>query len=416
MRKRQRLIIGCLLFVMLACGGLGFGAWTVGVNLFQSAGPPGAPDKNFVIRDGESTAQIGDDLQAQGLIRSSLAFRLWARYKGLDRRLQAGAYPVSASKTIPDIVDIFLSASPSEFWVTVPDGLRVWQIAKRFATTTELIQFKSDAFIQIAQTGNYTDPATGKTVSLASQYWFLNHDQQDNTAPNFALEGYLFPDSYLVPLNATAVDAIKLMLTDFGERLCPGPDNKPDAYLNDEQGCAAHAAVDPTTHKSIFDLINSNYGNLDSQTISDKLFHVLTLASIVQREAYAAADFQGIAAVYYKRYRVSTGEYTGEHDVGDSLGSDPTVSYAIGTPDNPWPELTDAGANYTDAGPYNTYLTQGLPPGPICSPSLLSVQATSNPPNTPYFYFYGYTKDGKSYIVYAQTYPEQLANEKKYGG
>ncbi|HEU5200619.1 MAG TPA: endolytic transglycosylase MltG, partial [Ktedonobacterales bacterium] len=167
------------------------------------------------------------------------------------------------------------------------------------------------------------------------------------------------------------------------------------------------------THKSIFDLINSNYGNLDSKTIADKLFHVLTLASIVQREAYAPADFQGIAAVYYKRYRVSTGEYTGDHDVGNSLGSDPTVSYAIGTPDNPWPELTDAGANYTDAGPYNTYLTQGLPPGPICSPSPLATQASSNPPNTPYFYFYG-TKDGK--IIYAVTYEEQQQNIQKYGG
>lgn len=413
MRKRQRLVIVFILFVTLVCGGLGFGVWTVGVNIFQSAGPPGSPTVQFVIKDGETTAQIGDDLQAQGLIRNSLAFRLWARYKGLDRRLQAGAYPVSASKTIPDIVDIFLSASPSEFWVRVPDGLRVWQIAARFAKTTELIKFKSDEFVQIAQTGSYTDPATGKTISLASQYWFLNHDQQDNTAPNFALEGYLFPDSYLVPLDATAVDAIKLMLTDFGEKLCPGPDNKPDAYLNDEQGCMAHPAVDQATHKSIFDLINANYGSLDSKTIADKLFHVLTIASIVQREAYAAADFQGIAAVYYKRYRVSTGEYTGPHDVGNSLQSDPTVSYAIGTADNPWPQLNDAGVNYTDAGPYNTYLTQGLPPGPICSPSLQAVQATINPPTTPYFYFYG-TKDGK--IVYAQTYQEQQQNIAKYGG
>ncbi|HEU5200000.1 MAG TPA: endolytic transglycosylase MltG, partial [Ktedonobacterales bacterium] len=232
MRKRQRLVIVFILVVMLGCGALGFSAWTVGVNIFQSAGPPGSPTVNFVIKDGESTAQIGDDLQAQGLIRNALAFRLWARYKGLDRRLQAGAYPISASKTIPDIVDIFLSASPSEFWVTIPDGLRVWQIASKFAKTTELINFKSNAFVQIAQTGNYTDATTGKTVSLASQYWFLNHDQQDNTAPNFALEGYLFPDTYLVPLDASAADTIKLMLNDFGEKLCPGPDNKPDSYLN----------------------------------------------------------------------------------------------------------------------------------------------------------------------------------------
>ncbi len=412
MRKRQRLVIVFILFVALCCGAGGFGAWSVVANVFQSAGPPGSPTVNFVIKDNENAAQIGDALQAQGLIRNSLAFKLWARYKNLDRQLQAGVYQLKASMTIPDIVDRLLTASPDEFLVAVPDGLRIWQIAKRFSAKTELIKFKPDEFIQIAQTGSYTD-ASGKTVSLASQYWFLNHQQQAGSPTKFALEGFLFPDSYFVAPDTAAADVIKLMLNDLGERLCPGPSGQPDVYLNNEQACVAHGALDPGTNKSIFDLINSNYGTTDSKDMADKLFHVLTLASIVQREAFAASDFQGIAAVYYKRYRVSTGEYTGQHDVGNKLQSDPTVSYAIGTADNPWPELQDAGANYTDAGPYSTYLTDGLPPGPICSPSLRAVLATMNPPNTPYFYFYG-TKDGK--ILYAQTYAEQLQNIKNNGG
>ena len=411
MRNRQRLVIVFILFVMLVCGGLGFGGWTVVVNVFQSAGPPGSPTVNFVIKDAESTAQIGDDLQARGLIRNSLAFRLWARYKGLDRRLQAGAYPISASMTIPDIVDTFLSASPSEFWVTVPEGERVWQIAQKFAVTTQLIKFKSDEFVQIAQTGSYTD-ATGKTVSLASQYWFLNHNQQDNTAPNFALEGYLFSDTYLVPLDATAADVIKLMLTDFGKKLCPGPSGKPDAYLNDEQACVAHGnPIDTTTNQTIFDLLKKHYSDADGKSLADKLYHSLTLASIVEREARTHADRQGIASVYYNRYLVSKGEQNPPDAGLDLLQADPTLQYALGTPDQPWPQLQQGGSQY-HLGPYDTYQNPGLPPSPICSPSLDAFNQSVNPPDTKYYYFIA-GKDGATH--YAENYQQQQENINKYG-
>lgn len=411
MRKRQRLVIVFILFVTLVCGGLGFGVWTVGVNIFQSAGPPGSPTVQFVIKDGETTAQIGDELQAQGLIRNSLAFRLWARYKGLDRRLQAGAYPVKASMTIPDIVDIFLSASPSEFWVRVPEGERIWQIAQHFATTQQLIKFKSAEFIQIAQTGNYTD-ATGKTVSLASQYWFLNHNQQGGSAPTFALEGYLFPDSYLVPLDASAADTIKLMLNEFGEKLCPGPKGKPDAYLNDEQGCTAHGVViDTTNNQTIFDLLKKHYSDADGKSLADKLYHALTLASIVEREARTHDDRMGIASVYYNRYLVSKGEKNTQEGGLDHLQADPTLQYALGKPDKPWPQLEQGGNTY-QLGPYDTYQNPGLPPSPICSPSLDAFDQAVNPANTNYFYFIA-GKDGATH--YAENYQQQQENINKYG-
>src|SRR5215472_12625565 len=122
MRKRQRLVVVFVLFVALFCGTLGFCAWTVGVDVFQSAGPPNSPTVKFVITDNETTATIADDLQAQGLIRSALAFKLWARYKNLDRYLQAGVYQVSASMTIAKMIDLFLTATPIEFPVTIPEG------------------------------------------------------------------------------------------------------------------------------------------------------------------------------------------------------------------------------------------------------------------------------------------------------
>ncbi|HEY7355845.1 MAG TPA: endolytic transglycosylase MltG [Ktedonobacterales bacterium] len=412
MKKRQRLALALALLLM-TCGLVGgYGAWTIGLNYIQPAGPAGSPQIPFVIQPGETTAQIGDDLVAKKIISNALGFRLWARYKGLDHSIKAGVYQLSASMTIPEIVDKLQNFIPNEFQVKVFDGERIFQIVKDFASETRLQKFNSDDFLQIAKTGVYTN-AAGKSVALASEYWFLNHDKQAGTAPNFALEGYLFPDFFEVDQDATAADIVHMMLNDFGEHLCPGPDGHPDAYLNDEQQCEAHPTQDPKTHQSIFDLLKKNYSDADGKNMADKLFHALTLASIVEREALTASDDQGIAAVYYKRYLVSKGALQikpGQEGV-QKFQSDPTVSYSLGTADNAWPPVRSAGDTY-NSGPYNTYHTVGLPPGPICSPAWAAVAATINPPSTPYFFFFG---DKKGIIRYAQTYQEQLANYQKYG-
>ncbi len=423
MKKRRQRLIVIVLILLLACGGsCGFGVWTVAVNLFQAAGPPDSPTITFIIREGETTAQIADDLEAKGIIRSALAFRVWARYQGLDERLQAGSYQLSASMTIQEIVNTLLTASPDAIWVTIPEGYRIIQMAPRFAAKEELVNFKSAEFIQIAQTGRYTD-AKGKTVSLASQYWFLKHNPQGaaGRAPNSikcsaacdgALEGYLFPNTYLVPLDSHASDVIKQMLTLFGEQLCPGPSNKPDAYLANEQQCEAHGAViDQARHRTIFDLLQKDYGNTDSKSMADKLYHALTLGSIVEREARTHTDRQGIASVYYKRYRVSTGELTPQEAGLSLLQADPTLQYWLGTASTPWPQLQQGGKDYP-VNPYNTYQIEGLPPGPICSPGLDALTAAINPPDTPYFYFIA-GRDGKTH--YASNYEQQQQNIQQFG-
>ncbi len=410
MRRKQRLVLA-LALVLMACGLVGgFSAWTVGLNIIQPAGPPGSPTITFVIQKGESTAQIGDALAAQKIINNALAFRLWARYKGLDHSLQAGAYNLSASMTIPEIVQKLQTSSPIEFPVTVIEGDRIWQIAKRFADQTQLQQFKSADFIKIAQTGTYTN-AAGKSVSLASEYWFLNHGKQAGTAPKFALEGFLFPDSFLVPQDATAADAIHLLLNDFGEHLCPGPSGQADAYLKNEQQCEAHAAQDPATHQSIFALLKKNYSNADGAAMADKLYHALTLASIVEREARTHADRQGIASVYFNRYLIGKGErQTTEFGV-NHLQADPTLQYALGTPAQPWPQLQQAGNTY-HLGAYDTYQNPGLPPGPICSPGADALMQSFNPAKSAHLYFIT-GKDGQTH--YADTAAQQQENIQKYG-
>ncbi len=410
MKTKQRLALVLALLLMTCSLVSGFGAWTIGLNIFVPVGPPGSPIVKFVIQKGETTAQIGNNLVAQRLISNSLAFRVWARYRGLDQSIQAGAYNLSASMTIPQIVEKFQTSTPVEFLVQIIEGQRIWQIAQRFADEPHLQKFKSDEFITIAQTGAYTDD-NGKSVSLASEYWFLKHGKQANTAPKFALEGYLFPDSYLMQEDATAADAIHTMLNQFGAHLCPGPSNQPNAYLANEQECISHAAQDPTTHKSIFDLLKQRYSDVDGKNMADKLFHALTLASIVEREAASHEDRQGIASVYYNRYLISKGERdTGEVFV-DHLQADPTLQYALGTPEQPWPKLENAGNSYK-LGVYDTYQNAGLPPGPICSPGADALIQSFNPQNTNYLYF---ITDPKGITHYASTFEEHEENIQKYG-
>ncbi len=410
MKKRQRLIL-VLALLLLTCGLVGgYTAWTIGLNYIEPSGPAGSPQILFVIKDGETTAQIGDDLVAQKIISNALAFRLWARYAGLDHKLQAGAYKISASMTIPEIVTVFLTESPVEHLVTIPEGDRIWQIASIFAAQPILQKFSSADFIKIAQTGTYTD-TTGKSVALTSEYWFLNHDQQNGAAAKFALEGYLFPDSYLVDQDSTTVDVIREMLNDLGEHLCPGPSGQPDAYLNNEQQCEAHPALDPATNQSIFALLKAHYSDADGKSMADKLDHALTLASIVQRETRTDAARQGVTSVYYNRYLVGKGELTPPEGGLSLLQADPTLQYALGTPAQPWPQLQQAGNTY-NLGAYDTYQNPGLPPGPISSPGYAAFLQSINPAKTDYFYFIT-GADHQNH--YATTSQQQQENINKYG-
>jgi UPF0755 protein len=396
-----------LLFLLLAlsCGGvLGFGAVQVSLSLVQAAGSASSPMVLFVIQPGETTGQIADQLEQQGIIRSALMFKLWARFENLDTRLEAGSYHLSAAMTIPQIVDLLLQARPDGLWVVIPEGYRISQIAQTFATSG-LTNFNPADFLRIAQTGDFEG---------VENYWFLRHAPQgiSGSLPKMALEGYLFPAKYLVPVTAQASDVIKLMLNAFGQQLCPGPASQPDAYLASERQCEAHArTLDQSSHQTVFDLLRSHYSSADGASMADKLYHALTIASIVEREARTHADRQGITSVYYNRYLVGKHELTPPEAGLSLLQADPTLQYALGTNSTPWPPLQQGGSTY-HLGPYDTYQNPGLPPGPICSPGADALAQAINPEKTSYFYFIT-GRDGTTH--YARNYAEQQQNIARYG-
>ncbi len=169
------------------------------------------------------------------------------------------------------------------------------------------------------------------------------------------LEGYLFPDSYDVTSTTTAGTLVNAMLDNFGKRV--GPE-----YVQ------AFAAEGLTLHQG------------------------LTLASIVEREVSIPTDRPIVAQIFLKRYKL-----------GQPLGSDVTAVYAS--------QLLGVPFNVNIDSHYNTRRYPGLPPGPICSPGLGSLDAAAHPATTDYLYFLT-GKDGKTY--FAKTYAEHQANIAKH--
>ncbi|HEX6123428.1 MAG TPA: endolytic transglycosylase MltG, partial [Ktedonobacterales bacterium] len=216
--KRTGLIVTIILaLVAFVCG---FGGVSAGLYLTQ----PASSARNqvlFVVHDGDTSTEVANNLQARGLIRNTLAFKLLAKIRhanGFDK----GTYTLYTNMTMDQIIKTLLAGAQAvEVTITIPPGWRVSQYPSVF--TKALSNFNADNFMKIVTTGKYLD---GTTVN--EKYWFVPKIQ-----PNvkFALEGYLFPDTYNFYADADETAVINRLLVAFGEQLCPGPDAAhADAY------------------------------------------------------------------------------------------------------------------------------------------------------------------------------------------
>ncbi|TMC23939.1 MAG: endolytic transglycosylase MltG [Chloroflexi bacterium] len=356
-------IISVLLFGLLIFGSVAY-TWNTVSDVFQAVAPPSASQTiPFEVPNGATTADIADSLQQKGLIRNALAFRLWARVKGLDARLQAGVYhKLNTSMTIDSIVSELLNAQPDAIHVVIPEGWRLEQIAARFASSG-LVKFNEQEFL------NYT--------RHIDQFPDKNQYPMLRTAAGKSMEGFLFPASYEVPVSGDARAVVKAML------------------------------------KAMVQNIQENHLDTLAQQHRMDLYQMLTVASIVEREARFPKDHGNIASVYWNRL------YRPNSQTVSFLNADPTVQYARDSLNPPksaasyWSPLQTAGRDTATDSPWNTYTKQGLPPTPICSPGLASMLAAANPPATDYYYFLA-KANGES--VFARTQQEQDANQQKYLG
>jgi len=303
----------------------------------------------FTINPGETASTIAPRLQREGVISDSQLFLWLVRYRGVDAQLEAGEYELRTNMTMDEVVESLQHGRLREAFVTIPEGRRAEEVALLLEDGGV---GDAERFLALVRSG--TD-----------EYDFLADRAAD--APS-SLEGYLFPETYRIPANYDVEGILDLMLTTFGERF--SSEMRQQAT---EKGMSIH--------------------------------EVVTLASVVEREAVVPEERALIASVYLNRLA--------QHMY---LQSDPTVQYALGyqeDADQWWKIPMSLEEDVLVDSPYNTYMYPGLPPGPICNPGLASIQAVLEPADTPYLFFFS-KFDGSH--AFAETYEEHLRNQEQYQG
>lgn len=277
----------------------------------------------FVIRPGSGISTISENLKAEGLIKDELVFRLLVKQLGLEKKIQAGDFRLSQSMTSEQIA-VTLTKGALDIWVTIPEGKRAEEVAA-------ILEEKITTY----------DPS-----------WIEELKQH---------EGYLFPETYLIPRDADITTIITILTNTFEQRF---------------------AEVDTSNTKLTKE-------------------QIVILASMIERETRHDEDRPLVSSVMHNRL-----------EIGMALQIDATIQYAKGKiGDKWWYPVTLA--EYTSVrSPYNTYLQPGLPPGPIASPGFKALQAAANPANTDYLY---YITDENGVNRYAKTLEQHESNKKRYG-
>lgn len=268
----------------------------------------------ITVPRGASLGVVADSLAARGAVPNATLFKLLGRLANVDRRLRPGLYEIPAGASIDDILAILATGRAVTVKFTVREGLALYEVA---ALAQEKLGLSRDSLVALAtRRGGANELAAG--------------------APS--LEGFLFPDTYQVPGDASPEALLQLMTARFLEIWQPEWDARATAL-----GLTRLQAV--------------------------------TLASLVEGEARVDDERPVIAGVYYNRWKI-----------GMALQADPTVQYAI---------IQRTGArkprlflkDYEILSPFNTYLQPGFPPGPVNSPGRASLEAALAPAPSKFLFF-----------------------------
>ena len=296
----------------------------------------GAKEQVIQVNRGAGLGQIASQLHEAGLVRHPLPFVLYAKAKRMAPRLQAGEYVLSASMSPVEILDILYRGRVMHHALTVPEGATLRDIAALVAAKGMGSQQR---VLELAH-----DAVLIESLGLTAS----------------SLEGYLFPETYHLTRDMDEADLLTLMVRTFDQNYPPDI-----AAKAEELGLSQHAVV--------------------------------TLASLIEKEAQLDSERELIAAVFHNRLRR-----------GMRLQCDPTVIYALG-------EAFAGNLRKADLqfdSPYNTYRYAGLPPGPIANPGRRSISAAVEPAAVTYLYFVATKENGAHY--FSKTLKEHNRAVRKY--
>ncbi len=289
--------------------------------LFQKSTPKSAQESGlerdpvtglilYQIPEKSSIASLSNDLAAKGLIPNAHAFKYLLLATRHDKKIRAGYFYIKPSNSILDLFFKLTTGKMATQMVTIPEGKTSWEIYAILIARFPLDSLKFDSLIH--------SPEFTRSCKI--------------DAPS--LEGYLFPDTYVLPWKMNERDVIKVMVGRYKEVIKEFSLSSPMVQKYGQRGW-------------------------------------LTLASIVEKEAAVASEQSLIAGVFFNRLKQ-----------GWSLGADPTVRFAVRKPTGPL-FVSDLNSD----SPYNTRKFAGLPPGPICNPGRGAMLAALNPAITDKMYF-----------------------------
>jgi len=352
----------------------------IGTALTTPAGTD-ATEVEFVVQTGDTPTTLAPRLLEAGIIASERAFLFQARMDDLAPKLTAGTFALAGNLTPEEVVQGLVKnrVIVRTETVTFREGLRLEQMTAKLMTLTDTA----------VDPKAFYDLVTQPTDELLADFpWLLDESVRPKGA---SLEGFLYPATYTLRIDkiapTTAEDLVRMMLSTFYDRV--GPER---------------LAV-PESRGLTF-------------------YQVLTLASIVEREAVLDDERALIAGVYQNRIdRVASVKH-------GLLQADPTVIYAVdtvklGAYSTDWTKYVfwtvPDGASLADqplpeslAG-YNTYKVRGLPPGPIATPTVASIDAALTPDTKSGYTYFVAIPDGKGAHDFSKTLAEHQAKLKKYG-
>jgi UPF0755 protein len=285
------------------------------------------PPRIVSIRKGASMAGAARELALAGVVRSQLAFVIYADLTGRAKRLKPGDYAFKGGEAMPEVLTHLVNGDFMVVTVTIPEGMTVHQIGERLEQAGLVCENEFD-----------TAARSGRIVTALG------------LGP-LGTEGFLFPATYRFSPLAKTDQILSLMLERF------------------------FAVLTPAVEQRLFDL------DLTAR-------EMVTMASIVEKEAHVAQERAIIASVFYNRLKL-----------GMPLQSDPTAEYNIEG------DSERAATAVRMPSAFNTYEIAGLPPGPIANPGLPSMLAALYPAHTDYLYFVA-RNDGTH--IFSRSFAEHL--------
>jgi len=338
-RRRQSLPMTLLLFVGLVAAGLTSAA---AARLFWVPETAELPrPATIIVEPGSSPARVAGQLEEAGVIGRARELTMASRLTFSDRRIQSGRYRFPGGENTLSVLERLIGGATSQEMVTIPEGLRARSVAGIVARQSDV---DSAAFMALVHDEEFIAEVLPPV---------------EGTERPESLQGYLLPETYNIYFQMPAAEAVRLMVDHFNE-LWEGELRERARQM----GMSRH--------------------------------EVVTLASIIEREAATAAERPIISAVFHNRMQR-----------GMRLESCATVLYALGRYK---PRLYEKDLQIQH--PYNTYRNRGLPPGPIAAPGASSLRAAVDPAEVDYLYF---VARGDGTHIFSRTFSQHVQAKRGEG-